>query len=112
LSRTIDQRVEAAGIAAFRPILIKEGQLVFIEDLKELVPGNFFECFFRRSEIDPQHPTFLGAFNARGAAVAGLDPFLDLRLSLFMFALLASSPHHTTILVLDGRTLLEISSAG
>lgn len=57
--------------------------------------------------------------------MVGLDPFFwilpaaqrsllghQFLLSLFMLALLASSPHQAAILVLDGRTLLEISSAG
>src|SRR5690606_4436129 len=59
-SRTFYELVEAACLSVLRLVLMQEGQLVLVEDLEEVVPGNLLEFFLRFLEVDAQQTAFAG----------------------------------------------------
>src|SRR5690606_3139276 len=76
-SRTFYELVEVACLSVLRLFLMQEGQLVLVEDLEEVVPGNLLEFFLRFLEVDAQQTAFAGRFHAGWAPLALLHPFTD-----------------------------------
>src|SRR5690606_18484378 len=87
---TVDQLEEPAGLSIGGFLLVEEYQVLFLELVEELVPGDLLQRGVV-AESDPQHAgvvTVAGLLHARGPAVAGLHPLHDLvavgRLSCLM----------------------------
>jgi hypothetical protein len=58
-------------------VLVKKGQLVFIENGEEFVPGDLFQLLFRLSEVYPQYATLAGAFDTGRLSLARFHPFAN-----------------------------------
>jgi hypothetical protein len=54
LCTTFNEFVEAAGVASRRFVLMQKCEIVLVEDLEELVPGNFFQLVVGLAEVDPE----------------------------------------------------------
>ena len=66
----LDELAEAADLAVMRLVLVEEGEIIVVEDLEELVPGNLLQALFRFVEVDAQDAARPASLDARRMAAA------------------------------------------